>query len=467
MMKKFLKNTNFSSKKLFFSLFLSLCLFSMLSLTGLFQKSFKINSNLRIESANMVFTSSGSYNFQWNVTLNGNSSSFDEGKAIAMDSQGYIYVSGVVSRTNTYRDIILIKYDQSGNVFWNRTFTSDGFHSDYGYGIALDTNNVYVVGSLHNLVDATSDFLLLKYTTNGTLLLNKTWGGINGEQLYDIVLKNNHLYVVGETTSWGSGQTDLIIEKLDLSGNRVWNYTWGGAFGDTAEGIYVNGDDIYITGSTYNSGQYDVVIMRLIDLGSSYSQIWEKTWGGPEDDEGRDIALDSNNSIYITGATESFGLGEDDAFLLKYSPDGNNIWNRTWGDSLSDNARGITIDQNNNIFITGKTESNALDFYWDIFIVQYDIYGNQPWYTVWHGGRYHRGYDILTYNNDIYATGEVQYTGGVDRNILLLKYSKHVEETTAIPGFEFPIAIITLVLIVSSYLINYIPTKKIKSALKS
>ncbi|MBD3231018.1 MAG: hypothetical protein GF329_22755 [Candidatus Lokiarchaeota archaeon] len=433
----------------------------MILLTGFNNNSFLLSSNYKIDSNNTIFSLNDPYTFQWNVTLNGNASSTDEGYGIAMDSQGYIYVSGIVYQTTNWNDIILIKYDQSGNVYWNRTISSNGIHKDCGYDLDIDNNdNIYVVGYLYDPINS-DDFILLKYNTNGTLLWNKTWGGGGLDRIFGVDFCNNHLYVVGKTSSWGTGQNDLVVEKLDLSGNRIWNYTWGGSYDDSGNGIYVKGNDIYVTGSTSDSTQDDVVIIRLYDLGSICSQMWVKIWGGSHEDQGYDIAVDTNNSVYITGLTESIGLGEDNAFLLKYDHGGNNIWNRTWGDSLSDFAHGISIDQNNNIFITGKTESNALDNYWDIFIVQYDINGNQPWYTVWHGGMYHYGYDVLTHNNDIYLTGEVQYIGGVDRNILLLKYSKTADTTTTpIPGFDFPIAILSMALIFGIYMIYVIFSKR-------
>src|SRR5918992_1677763 len=57
----------------------------------------------------------------------------------------------------------------------------------------------------------------------------------------------------------------------------------------------------------------------------------ESTWGGPAEDEAIDVAVTSDGSVYVTGTTLSFGAGERDAFLLKYSPDGRLEWQRTYG----------------------------------------------------------------------------------------------------------------------------------------
>lgn len=47
--------------------------------------------------------------------------------------------------------------------------------------------------------------------------------------------------------------------------------------------------------------------------------------GGSDYDEGNGIAIDSNNDIYLTGETYSFGEYNDDAFLVKYDSDGNKL----------------------------------------------------------------------------------------------------------------------------------------------
>ena len=93
-------------------------------------------------------------------------------------------------------------------------------------------------------------------------------------------------------------------------------------------------------------------------------------WGGSSGDRGMGIALDDSGNIYITGRTESFGAGSDDAFIAKYDSAGNSLLNITWGGSNSEGGNDIVLDNSGNIYITGGTENfGAGDR--DAFIAKY------------------------------------------------------------------------------------------------
>ena len=62
----------------------------------------------------------------------------------------------------------------------------------------------------------------------------------------------------------------------------------------------------------------------------------ERTWGGPQFDEGSGVATAPDNSVYVTGTTLSFGAGDRDAFLLKYNANGALAWQRTFGTAPSE-----------------------------------------------------------------------------------------------------------------------------------
>ncbi|MHA1698954.1 MAG: hypothetical protein ACTSWN_08965, partial [Promethearchaeota archaeon] len=67
-------------------------------------------------------------------------------------------------------------------------------------------------------------------------------------------------------------------------------------------------------------------------------QPWNRTWGGSDGDYGYSVWGDGSY-IYTCGYTYSFGAGSADLLLVKWDPDGNQVWNRTWGGSSSDYGR--------------------------------------------------------------------------------------------------------------------------------
>jgi hypothetical protein len=96
---------------------------------------------------------------------------------------------------------------------------------------------------------------------------------------------------------------------------------------------------------------------------------FNSTWGGSSYDYGRSVVADSSGNIYITGDTQSFGAGGRDAFILKLSPAGGLVWQRTWGGIGNDEGRGVVIDPSGQIYVTGFTNSSGAGNY-DVFALK-------------------------------------------------------------------------------------------------
>jgi hypothetical protein len=229
-----------------------------------------------------------------------------------------IYVAG---KTNTYGaggfDAFLLKYDGDGNLDWYKTWGKSG--DDCAYSIAMNSMNIYLAGQTNSYGAGAYDSVILKYNMMGSLVWYKTWGGSNDDFGYGIAINNTNMYVVGETCSYGAGG-DAFVLRYDLNGNLFWNQTWGGNGDDYGFNIKITSTSIYVTGKTKSNGTvtYDAFILRY-DFNNSL--VWDKTWGGSGEEYGLEIAVDSTN-IYLVGFTSSYGAGYEDVFVLKANLDG-------------------------------------------------------------------------------------------------------------------------------------------------
>ncbi|MFX1350555.1 MAG: SBBP repeat-containing protein [Promethearchaeota archaeon] len=197
---------------------------------------------------------------------------------------------------------------------------------------------------------------------------------------------------------------------------------WGGKDGDSGNDIALDDSgNIYITGNTksFGAGHRDAFIAKFDSAGNSLLNI---TWGGGGFERGNDIALDDSNNIYITGNTESFGAGYYDAFIAKYDSAGNSLLNITWGGSDSDSGTDIALDDSGNIYITGGTESfgggqrNA-------FIAKFDSAGNSLLNITWGGGGWDYAHSIvLDDSGNIYITGGTGSFGAGSDDAFIAKY---------------------------------------------
>jgi uncharacterized delta-60 repeat protein len=198
------------------------------------------------------YNSSGT--IQWQRTLGGASS--DVGYGIAIDSGDNVYVTGSTNSQGAGSDdIVIAKYNSSGTIQWQRTL--GGASSDVGYGIAIDSgDNVYVTGYTNSEGAGNFDFIIVKYNSSGTIQWQRTLGGANNDYGYGIAIDSgDNVYVTGSTRSQGAGNDDIVIAKYNSSGTIQWQRTLGGASTDVGFGIAIDsGDNVYVTGYTISQG---------------------------------------------------------------------------------------------------------------------------------------------------------------------------------------------------------------------
>ncbi len=308
---------------------------------------------------------------------------------------------------------------QQWNVIWGDYYDYESIN-----GIILDgAGFLYVVGGTDTCTHQGCDMYLAKYSDSGVLQWDTTWGGNMPDCGSDVAIDSaGNIYITGRTDSYFRAR-NAFLAKYNSSGALQWVEIWGGSDFDRGYGVAVDeNDDIYITGSTesFGAGSRD---MFLAKYNSSGTNLWNTTWGGNDNDHGVGISVDKNNDIYITGSTESFGAGITDIFLAKYSSSGKRLWNTTWGGSDYDRGFGVAVDENDDIYITGFTKSFGAKIS-DIFLAKYSSSGKKLWNTTWGGSDREWASGIATDGlGNILIVGETESFGAGDYDTFLLKYN--------------------------------------------
>ncbi|MFZ2330427.1 MAG: PEGA domain-containing protein, partial [Atribacterota bacterium] len=86
---------------------------------------------------------------------------------------------------------------------------------------------------------------------------------------------------------------------------------------------------------------------------------WEKTYGGSKDDEASSIIQTADGNYVVAGYTESKGAGRKDAWILKLDSVGNIIWDKTYGGRENDSINSIIQLNDGNYVVAGYTESKG------------------------------------------------------------------------------------------------------------
>ena len=264
-------------------------------------------------------------NVLWTKTIGG--SADDEARSIIQSSDGGFVVAGWTQSFGAGGyDMYIVKIDGSGNVAWTKTIGGTG--NDYAYSIIQDLDRNYVVVGWSNSFGSNNDIYVVKLDSAGNVVWTKTIGGSGDDGANSIIQSSDGAYVIAGHTNSFSSSYDFYVVKIDSSGNVLWTKTIGGGSYDQALSIIQSSDGGYIVvGRTqsFGAGNYDVYVVKL---DSSGNVLWTKTIGGGSADEARSITQSSDGGFAIAGYTQSFGAGSYDIYVVKTGPLGDTCWSQ-------------------------------------------------------------------------------------------------------------------------------------------
>lgn len=279
------------------------------------------------------FDSSG--NHLWTKTIQG--TRYWEGYgSLIQASDGGLVVTGY---TNTFGvggygkyDLILAKFDSSGSFLWARTLGGPG-HEYGAHVIKAYDKGLVVAGAINSYGAGGWDLLLSKFDASGNYLWSRTLGGANYDWGQSVVQTSDSGFVVaGYSFSLVEGDTCLLLAKFDVSGNLLWTRTLGRMSAQISESVHLMGGSSYmikssdegfvVTGTTSNfgAGDYDVLLAKF---NSSGDFLWARTLGGIGYDECRSVIQASDGGFVSAGFTDSFEADSVDILLAKFDASGN------------------------------------------------------------------------------------------------------------------------------------------------
>jgi prepilin-type N-terminal cleavage/methylation domain-containing protein len=295
----------------------------------------------------------------WSRTWGGTGDEYAFG--ITQTSDGGFAISGrTTSYGAGYEDAFIAKYTSDGTLSWSRTWGS-GASDDEAKVITQTSDGGYVIaGNTGSFGAGNWDVFVAKYTSGGTLLWSKTWGGAGIESERAISSTSDGGFVIaGITASYGAGSDDAFIAKYTSSGTLSWSETWGGTGSDRAMSIIQTTDGGYaVTGDTYSYGDVSMGNNAFIAKYTSVGILsWSRTWGGSSQDWASSLIQTTDGGYVMAGYTNSYGAGRDDTFATKYTSDGTLSWSRTFGGGNYDEAWTMTQTIDGGFAMAGYTNS--------------------------------------------------------------------------------------------------------------
>lgn len=318
-------------------------------------------------------------------------SGFDFGFKVHECLSGNLLFVGYSRGFDPKGDIFLVMTDAEGNEIWNNNYGYD--FDDYAMDVLEnDDGSFMVIGSRDGFFDDVhanykthdADILLLKIDAEGNEIWKKNYGEDGHDFGYGIEHADDGYYLFGSTQSYGEGNFDMILTKVDYEGEKEWHVTYGGIHYDYGISIDKNNEgDLYLLGTTKSFGQDESADIYLIKTDELGNEKWNLTIGGVGADFAKQVVSTSDSGCAIIGSTQSFGSGEKDMLFVKINKNGEieellNSGGLNYNslviapNPVHDSGR-IILDNNNNIEYTLElsTMSGAI-------VKKYNLNSNNP-----------------------------------------------------------------------------------------
>jgi uncharacterized delta-60 repeat protein len=344
----------------------------------------------QIVKVDFTLQTQGAQQVVWQKTFGG--SDDDRARSVQETIDGGYIVAGYTWSPSEREDVYILKLDANGNKLWEKTF--GGSDNDGAWSIQQTNDGGYVVAGYTSSFGAGSyDVYVLKLDATGTKVWEKTFGGSYDDRAYCIQQTSDGGYIVAGYTWSSSEWEDVYILKLDASGNKLWEKTFGGSDNDGAWFIQQTIDGGYIVAGytkSYGSGWYNAYLLKLDGAGN---KVWEKVFGGSSWDEARSIQQTNDGGYVVAGYTSSFGAGSYDVYVLKLDTSGKEVWSKTFGGSSDDLAWSIQQTNDGGYIVAGYTKSFGAGSE-DVYILKLDANGNKLWEKTFGGSYDERAYCI-------------------------------------------------------------------------
>ncbi|MEO0210274.1 MAG: hypothetical protein ABIN66_00270 [candidate division WOR-3 bacterium] len=243
---------------------------------------------------------------------------------------GYLIGGDIEDPQTTNPDLFLIKLSKEGSLEWAKIYETTVGHlsfliqtSDGGYALA---------GSTWYPLNVKSEFLLVKLKPDGSVEWARSYGGRLHDEANSIIQTKERGYLlIGETRSYGSGESDVLVIRTDPRGNPIWAKAYGGEGNESARSAVMVEDGYVLAGTTtsFGSGGEDILVMRISADGSLK---WANAYGFDAYEEAFSLVQADKKGYFISGWTDSFVPdGDRDALFIRLRPDGSLMWAKRLG----------------------------------------------------------------------------------------------------------------------------------------
>lgn len=303
----------------------------------------------------------------WTNRYNGTGDEDDQPNAVAVDSNGNVFVTGVSLGSDTGQDCVTIKYSSAGVPLWTRRYNGAGGGNDGGNALAVDGNGAVIVTGVSvgtNGFSSYFDFATIKYSGAGVPLWTNRYNGPanNYDGAIDVAVDgSDNVFVTGQSDTI-EGSADFLTIAYSRAGVPLWTnrYNGPGNNSDYVKAVAVDGSgNVFVTGDSWGDSAQDFATIKYSAAGVPlWTNRYHGTWSG--NNFAAALAVDGGGNVIVTGGDGGFGSTNGGYVTIKYSNSGVPLWTNHFNGPVTalgynDNARAVRVDGSGNVFVTGQS----------------------------------------------------------------------------------------------------------------
>ncbi|NIM91925.1 MAG: hypothetical protein GTO17_13380 [Candidatus Aminicenantes bacterium] len=284
------------------------------------------------------------------------------------------------------------------NAQWARTYGGKG--EDCPFSIQQTSDGGYIVAGYTDSFGAGDcDVWILKLNAKGKVSWQKTIGKFDSDGAQSVQQTSDGGYVAAGWVAWDGMEyapDDYWILKLKPDGSRQWLVFLGDLDPyyhsyERAYSVQQTSDGGYIVaGRKMESEEEEEKFDHdfcILKLDSNGEPEWQRMYGGrKKDDYAYSVQQTNDGGFIVAGKTESFGAGKNDFWILKLDSNGYVEWENTYGGEGEDYAESIQRTNDGGFIVAGTTDSFGVAGF-DFWVFKLDSNGGIVWQKTYGGSR--------------------------------------------------------------------------------
>ncbi|MGB0788881.1 MAG: hypothetical protein ACPGQR_05035, partial [Marinirhabdus sp.] len=325
----------------------------------------------------------------------------DAANSIAQTADGGYIIAGTsrsdngdVSENFGFYDFWILKLDSSGALQWEKSFGFPG--SDQAFNVLQTSDGGYFASGFIDVTASNGqgnddrdnsanphgvgEYWAIRMDSDGDFIWRRYFGGTNNDRSYGALQASDGGFLLvgtSESTDFdisnSKGSYDLWAIRINASGAKLWERSFGGSLVDVGYSVTPTADGNYLFVADTRSSDQDVSDPKgnadawLVKFSDSGNFLWEKTYGGTQFDSARDaVQLPDGKFLVVGGSRSTDGdlannNGESDAWFFVTDADGELLYSKTLGGTQIDFLNSVAALSGTEIILAGNSESDDVD----------------------------------------------------------------------------------------------------------